>query len=284
MFYYSIFSTTHEGLKIVTFIIVALVLALIFALVKNRHYQVEIRAARLSRNRADIINKIAKCINSGLSPEKIISIALEDIAQHFPMYRVSYSTISSQGILTVHSCIPRDDLPSIENVEADLTIAPQYLEALKKQKIVAIGDVENDSLISPLKEAMIAGNTRALLDAPINVKNSVVGLFCLDSASVKHWSAYEIDIIKEVTSYIEIALRQANYVIDIEKMANTLEKYNHNLEEQVRVRTQELEIAKQRAETLAFTDELTQLPNRRAFIKWRNINIHKLYDIAAPIV
>ncbi|MDC3191500.1 sensor domain-containing diguanylate cyclase [Pseudoalteromonas elyakovii] len=267
MFYYSIFSTTHEGLKIVTFIIVALVLALIFALVKNRHYQVEIRAARLSRNRADIINKIAKCINSGLSPEKIISIALEDIAQHFPMYRVSYSTISSQGILTVHSCIPRDDLPSIENVEADLTIAPQYLEALKKQKIVAIGDVENDSLISPLKEAMIAGNTRALLDAPINVKNSVVGLFCLDSASVKHWSAYEIDIIKEVTSYIEIALRQANYVIDIEKMANTLEKYNHNLEEQVRVRTQELEIAKQRAETLAFTDELTQLPNRRAFYK-----------------
>lgn len=183
------------------------------------------------------------------------------------MYRVSYSTISSQGILTVHSCIPRDNLPSIENVKADLTIAPQYLAALKKQKIIAVDDVEKSSLISPLKDAMIAGKTRALLDAPISVKNNVVGLFCIDSASAKHWSAYEIDIIKEVTSYIEIAIRQANYVIDIEQMADKLEKYNHNLEEQVKARTTELEIAKQRAERLALTDELTQLPNRRAFYK-----------------
>ncbi|WP_462158386.1 sensor domain-containing diguanylate cyclase [Pseudoalteromonas sp. GB56] len=254
-------------MEIVAFIILVLVSALVLAIIKNRQYRREIHVARLNKNRADIINKIAKCINSELAPENIISIALEDIGQYFPMYRVSYSTISAKGILTVHSCIPRENLPSIENVQADLTIAPQYLAALKNQKIIAIDDVEKDSLVMPLKDAFVAGRTRALLDAPIIVKNNVVGLFCIDSASAKHWSCYEIEIIKEVTSYIEIAIRQANYVMDIEEMADKLEKYNHSLEQQVKARTAELEIAIQRAESLALTDELTELPNRRAFYK-----------------
>lgn len=249
----------------VSIIFIILVLTLLFTFIKIRQYQIEVRAARFDKQRADIVNKIAKCISSELAPNQIITIALKDIAQYFPMYRVSYSTISPQGILSVHSCIPTENSPSIEGIEADLTIAPQYLAALKKQKILAIDDVETNSLIAPLKDAMIEGKTRAVLDAPINVKNNVVGLFCLDSASTQHWSASEIEIIKEVTSYIEIAIRQANYVIDIEQMAAQLKKYNHSLEEQVKARTAEIEIAKKKAETLALTDELTQLPNRRAF-------------------
>lgn len=86
LFYHSSIGITHEGLEIATFIIVVLVLAIFFVLQKNRQYQVEIRAARLNKNRADIINKIAKCVNSELAPDNIISIALEDIAQYFPMY------------------------------------------------------------------------------------------------------------------------------------------------------------------------------------------------------
>ena len=117
-------------------IFIILVLTLLFTFIKIRQYQIEVRAARFDKQRADIVNKIAKCISSELAPNQIITIALKDIAQYFPMYRVSYSTISPQGILSVHSCIPTENSPSIEGIEADLTIAPQYLAALKKQKIL----------------------------------------------------------------------------------------------------------------------------------------------------
>lgn len=51
-------------------------------------------------------------------------------------------------------------------------------------------------------------------------------------------------------------------------MATEMERYHHYLEHEVDKRTHELQQAREYAEQLAITDDLTGLPNRRAFFKY----------------
>ncbi len=250
---------------VVYIIFIILLISVLFVGLQLMKYRSEVIQLRHNRDRYKTIGQIVKSINAGMSSERIIQIALEELAKRYPLYRVSYSTVSEQGILKIWRCSTPKHMPNIEGLESDLNIAPDYLKELNQFKLLAVSDVLTDHRFLPLQEPMTKGNTRAVLDVPVSHNKGVVGLFCLDSSEKHEWTVEEIKMVSEIAEFMEIAIKQADYLKHKEDMAIQLEDYNKRLEIEVREQTKELQYAKQTAEQLAMTDELTQLPNRRAF-------------------
>ena len=246
-------------------LILALLFCFVICVITSAKKRAESQQLQQYKLRLELIHKLTNSINSQMSSDDILQVSLQLIADVFPNYRVSYSTISEQGHLEVCACVFTANLPSIKGVSADLSVAPEYLQRLNVQKVLAVPDVFAESYLMPLKQAFQAGNTRAILDVAISHNDHFVGLFCIDAATQHNWTQHEIKVLSEVAEYLEIAIRQAQFHKEQQQMAAKLAEYNHDLEAKVAERTSQLEKAKQQAETLAMTDELTQLPNRRAF-------------------
>ncbi len=245
-------------------VIILLVATIVIYLVVAKHLK-EVNSLRHTRDRHETINKITKSINAGMSSDKIIQIALKEIFTKFPHYRVSYATVSAEGMLSIKDCCTPANMPSIQGLNADLSVADDYLKALLELKVLAISDVLNDQLLIPLRAELMEGKTLAILDIPISHNDGFVGLFCMDADAVHVWSEHEVNMLIDTAGYLEIAISQAEHLSQQDEMALQMENYNKSLEAEVLERTKELQEAKHKAEQLSMTDELTKLPNRRAF-------------------
>lgn len=199
-------------------------------------------------HKSQLCNRLAHSITTsriyGLSIEQIVDSSLKQIHSAFPNYRVAYSTIDSQGKLTVIQSLEPEGMPPLTGLRADLSMAPEYLAALRQGEPLIIEDVANASIIEPLAEAMSARGTKAVLDVPVKPCRHLVGLLCLDSAQPYCWSEHEIGAMIEIADYFsyalqeihaeqerrdsEAALHQAN--CDLRQYAKQLEKANQELE------------------------------------------------------
>ncbi|MCW9016012.1 MAG: CHASE domain-containing protein, partial [Kangiellaceae bacterium] len=202
--------------------------------------QAEIKVRQTS-DRLAVINGIASSIKAGMTTSEVIKITVERLAHRFNDYRVSYSTIDKDGILKVLACTAPEFMPNIEGLEADLSIAPIYLNRLQRQSIVAVTDVGADDRFEALRQAMLAGNTVAVLDVPLGHFDDLVGLICLDSATRHHWQENEIVTLSEVAEFLELAIREAKGQEARRLAEEALEKQKINLEKLVKERTAQLE-------------------------------------------
>ncbi|MBE9127144.1 MULTISPECIES: PAS domain S-box protein [unclassified Coleofasciculus] len=201
----------------------------------------------------------------GLSLEKIVDRSLKQIHNAFPSQRIAYSTIDSQGQLTVIQSIESEAMPSLTGLRADLRIAPDYLAALRRGEPLIIEDITASPLLQPLTEAMSAGGTQAILDVPLKPFRNLVGLLCLDSPQPYGWSEHEIGAMIEIADYLsyvfqevhaeqecydsETSLHQAHG--ELKQHAAQLERANEELQvtlEELRQSNEELIAARQETE------------------------------------
>ena len=90
------------------------------------------------------LSEIAGRLLSGLSVDEILRHTVEEISRGFPDYRVAYSTVSSDGTLTVLASTEPEGMPDLEGVVADLKSAPGYLHALLQNEPVKVEDVAKE--------------------------------------------------------------------------------------------------------------------------------------------
>jgi diguanylate cyclase (GGDEF)-like protein len=202
--------------------------------------QAELNLQQTSERLA-LINGIASSIKAGMSTQEVIMITLSRLFKKFPEFRASYATISTRGVLKVAVCFTPDAMPSIEGQEADLTIAPDYLNQLQRQQALVVQDVSIDPRFDPLQESMQLGNTAAVLDVPLLHSEGLVGLICLDSHAPHHWKEHEILATREVAEYLELAIREALGHEARQAAEAALEQQKANLENLVNERTAQLE-------------------------------------------
>ncbi|OMH31724.1 diguanylate cyclase [Motiliproteus sp. MSK22-1] len=194
-----------------------------------------------SSERLAIINGIATNVSAGMSVKQVIGATLDRLHLRFPQLRVSYSTISEGGLLSVEDSRSPSHMPDISGVKADLQRANHYLKSLLKRQMVLVTDVRQDPRLSSLKEVLAAGNTRALLDMPLLHSQELVGMLCLDSSTTHFWNENEILTLQEIAEYLEFAVREAMGQEAREKAEHALEQHKANLEQLVHKRTQQLE-------------------------------------------
>lgn len=162
---------------------------------------------RRQKMRARWISRIAGRVLSGLSVQNLVEHTVTEVAHGFPGMRVAYSTVNSEGTVRVLASTQPEHMPDIRGAEADLTRVPAYLAALRQGKPVIISDVRKDARIRPILQTIEAGNTRALLDVPLNHSETLVGVLCLDSPVPRDWLDEEAQALNEIAHFLALAIQ-----------------------------------------------------------------------------
>ena len=163
-----------------------------------------------SQTRLQLMNSVLTHITSGMSIEQVIDCTLRQVSEYFKTLRVMYSTIDAQGILRIVRSIEPPGMPSLTGSVADLTVAPEYLSALRQWEPLVIEDVTQDPRFVPLAPVIKAGGTQAVLTVPLQHLNKLVGLLCFHSKEPRTWSQHEIATLQEVAKYLSISIQEAH--------------------------------------------------------------------------
>src|SRR5919202_1677513 len=156
-----------------------------------------------------LINTISTGITTGMQPLQVIERVVTQLSQHFKHLRVAYSTIDEQGILRVIQAIAPPGMPPLQGLVADLTAAPDYLRALRRNHPQIVADILSDIKLAPLSTTQLASGTKAVLDVPLHHDtDGLVGLLCFNSPEPRQWSPYEVATLIEVADYLSITLKE----------------------------------------------------------------------------
>jgi len=133
----------------------------------------------------------------------------------------------------------------------DSCFREHYLEKYRQGRISAIDDVERSMQIMDChRELLREYDVKANMVSPIVCKNKLWGLLIAhECVAPRAWQEFEIELIRQISSHVAIALQQA--------------ETNQYLEAQVRERTQQLEASLLELEhALAREKELGELKSR----------------------
>ncbi|WP_051694232.1 GAF domain-containing sensor histidine kinase [Desulfohalovibrio reitneri] len=157
---------------------------------------------------ANVLLDIATSIVVGLESEKAVELTVDRLAGAFPAYRAAYSVVDEAGKLRpLYSSGPQG-MPDLAGQDTDLSAAPDYLDALRNNAVVLIGDVENEPMVAPLRHATRKGGIRAMVDAPLYHSADKLGLLSLDSAEPASFAREEVRTLELAAELLALALRQ----------------------------------------------------------------------------
>lgn len=162
-----------------------------------------------SNNRLELMSKIASEINSSASLDSIVKNTVLKISEFFENFRVVYSTISGEGVLRCTISRQPDSMKSIEGIEGDLSQDPAYLSALKAKQTIISDDITKDERFEKFEELLSGINVRALIDVPVFDSKGLSGMICLDSPEPYKWTEYEIEILKEASETLSLAIKKS---------------------------------------------------------------------------
>lgn len=164
----------------------------------------------LNQKKQALLNDLARAIGYGATYHQTIERTLEQLTAYFPECRVSYSTVDSQGAMTVASSKQTPDKMSLAEVALDLNSAPEYLAAVRALKTVVVGDMRERSPLSPFSESLLSMGAKACIDVPLLISENEIGVLCFDRERPLGWSELEISCAEEVSDYLSLALREAH--------------------------------------------------------------------------
>lgn len=199
-----------------------------------------------SQTRLSLINSISTATTSGMSVEQVIESTVKQISGYFNSFRVAYSTIDQQGILSVLYSIEPPGMAQLTGNVTNLTAAPEYLNALSVCELVTVNDntlhvcelvivedVAQDSRLAPLADAMKACNTRAILEVQLQHSEQLLGKLSFDSPSPRKWTEHEIVTLREVADYLSVAIKEANAQQERQRAESELREMSAALENAV---------------------------------------------------
>ncbi|HLG15285.1 MAG TPA: PAS domain S-box protein [Blastocatellia bacterium] len=191
-------------------------------------------ALRESRMRLELLNGISRGITSGMQVEEVIERALRQISGYFPAYRVSYSTVDTEGCLRVTQSIDPGGVPGPSGGTGDLNTAPDYLKSLQEGKTVVVGDLSPNEGLASLCGAFPSSTTRAIIDVPLHHSTGLIGLLSFDSSEPRKWTANEIAVLTEVADYLSVGIKEARAEADKrlseERLRESEERYRRLVE------------------------------------------------------
>ncbi|MEA5486024.1 MULTISPECIES: response regulator [Pseudanabaena] len=199
--------------------------------------------------RERIISRLTLSIRQSLDFTEILNTAVTELRQIIAIDRVlvccllpdgsgkiTAESVSEQSIKMLDMTIPTEIFP------------PEMLQYYLESKTYQIDDLDHVEISFGLQEFCRNHTLKAQLVASIMQQNSLWGLLVAHHSQTHQWQQWEIDLFRQVSDQMAIAIAQASLYQRIQtelaekKLAeNALQKLNQELEERVEKRTAALQ-------------------------------------------
>ncbi len=159
--------------------------------------------------RLQIHADITASVGNATEEQAIIAGVVGELAHHVPAFRVAYATLSETAQLTVlRSCEPKG-MPALTGQRTDLTPVPTLVAALRAGESIDSPVVETDPRFAPLRVALRAKGTVAMLMVPVEQHGGPVGILSFETAQPHLWSEHELVLLREVADHFKLLLHEA---------------------------------------------------------------------------
>ena len=156
--------------------------------------------------RLAVITDIARAMRDDQPPRGIIQAAVDSLHVHFPNLRSAYSTVARDGRITVEGSVG----PAWPESASELVLPGRVMETLRSGDLIVIEDTATDITSGALSAGLVSANVRALLGAPVEYSETLVGLLSLDASTPRQWSGHERATLREAVDFQAVALRDAD--------------------------------------------------------------------------
>ncbi|HYE62611.1 MAG TPA: PAS domain S-box protein [Phycisphaerales bacterium] len=166
-----------------------------------------------SRQRLELINRIATGINAGAEVSAVIREVVGGLHALFPFVRVRYCTMTPGGAFVVDESVEPAGMPPLQGQAGDLATAPEYLAAMRRDEAVAVGDADRDPRLAGLATFLRNAQIRAMLVHEVRTEK-MEGVLCFDAPQPREWTPHEVATISEVSDYLAVAIAGASRIQD----------------------------------------------------------------------
>ncbi len=187
------------------------------ALLENRNVELEQQvqartvALETKAKQERLLNTIADHIRSSLNLQEILDTTAREIRSLLGCDRVIIYRFRPDFSGTVIAEAMTGTGRSMLNTEAhDPCVSAEWLEPYRNGKIRIIDDIYNEAMTQCDHELLVGFEIRAKLMVPIVVEEQLWGLMLASYRAVPHtWTTDEIELIRQVSLQLAIALQQA---------------------------------------------------------------------------
>jgi|JI7StandDraft_1071085.scaffolds.fasta_scaffold00217_11 diguanylate cyclase (GGDEF)-like protein/PAS domain S-box-containing protein len=200
--------------------------------------------------REQALNRVIQTIRNSLDLTTIFEIAVSEIAQLLEVERVTITKYIAEKELwrvvsDYHQLVDIPDILGMEFTQGDHSVYDQ----LKNQPFVLINNTLEPQEENVLKFAKIFHGDSLII--PLTIESELWGILTLLSHKKSPWQESEISLASAVADQLAIAIHQSELYQDLQEANEELSR-------------------------LASLDGLTQIPNRRRFDEYLNLEWRRL--------
>ena len=169
----------------------------------------------LERERSlSLITEISHSMLSEHTSDAIARVAVDALHQHFPRFRTAYSTVASDGTVTIVHTAGPEKAPAPEGEAKQIGVARPagWARAVRSDgpDLLVVSDVDADVISDALRAELAATGTRAFLDAPLRHPDDRTGALSLDSPTPHEWTRQEQATLRTIADFLLVAVRGAD--------------------------------------------------------------------------
>ncbi|CAN7271633.1 response regulator [Acidovorax sp. LjRoot117] len=157
-------------------------------------------------------------------PHEIAYRAAEALGRVLDVSRAGYGLIDREAETIT---IDRDwNAPGIATLAGTLHFRDfgSYIEDLKRGETVVFADARTDPRTRDTADALIAISAQSVINMPVNEEGGLVALLYLNHATLRHWTADEMSLIREVAHRTRHAVERRRAEQNLHALANSLER------------------------------------------------------------
>ncbi|MDM0033435.1 ATP-binding protein [Variovorax sp. J22P271] len=154
--------------------------------------------------------------------------------------RVGYGTIDP-ATETLH--VDRDWTSEGVDTLAGVTPLREYgsfIDSLKKNEFINIGDVREDPRTAPAAAALESRSARSFMNVPVVEQGRLVAVLFVNHAERREWTAAETSFMREIALRTRLAVERARGILELQASELRLRAANETLEQKVKERTDAL--------------------------------------------
>lgn len=200
---------------------------------------------QLTAQRDRLLTQTLARIRTSLNLDQILQTTVNEVRQFLQADRVFIGLNNSKckGGILAESVEPK--YPSVLNQKVeDPVVIQEFKRLLKTSEVRIITDIKQSAVSPKMKAHYQQFQTQATLAVPIMLGDEFFGgLIANQCSHPRHWTSMEIDLLKQMSEQLAIAIGQA-------QLYQELAALNNNLEQQVEERTAQLQLKMQELQEL----------------------------------
>ena len=156
-----------------------------------------------------LLNTLISEVNAKMSVNEIIHFVIDRIYTYFMEYTVGFGTLGDDGIFSIVYLRSPISWGKIEGTKFDLSAEQGFLNRMRAMQCFKHSDICKDN--NDETEYSIASCLHIVssLTIPLRYPEQAAGMLVLAGSKPNEWNEFEESLLKEVTSFLEFAIKSA---------------------------------------------------------------------------